>query len=602
MKNREFHKLLKRNGSKSNSGFTLTELLVGLIMGTIVIGGLGFGLVHLLRNTQTQTAFSGARNNSSRALDFISDEVKRAVAIENTSVNANGFITTDRTVVFALDIPEVNGDSDPDGDTNLFGVDDDTTTTERIVYFLQDVDDMPNTPWQGPLVLHRWGPPLDANGDYTDGAWQAEALIDGIDDTVLTANACNINPLTAANPTGGEIVSPATPTGFYSCIQDDDRDGIVENGAVDTNGDGVVDTNDSNDDADGIGIAAQLFLTSGVDIGRTDTNGNSVLDTYTADTQVVARARVAPENNSDDLVSYVASLESFPNQYGRNINSNLNTPCWRVRSDFGAGRDPRFDPNIATPNPNALTNVYTWVHEQNRQPQPLNIDTSQPFTMVASAFAAQDPSSSDFSQCIARGNRFKQRLVSIDSNGDNANYSNVDTSGNDVSAGNEVQADGTEEIHTYEQKIWHTIEFPQKNDSASEIAQKRATFNGNDTENADVKGDGTVYVFRNDSVVPDTGGYDVNGDGVYNKAEGDQPSLREFLRDPDGDGNNNDAYVNANGTFKEGKLGKDQRLIAFEIGQTEQSTGGNTNPGFDLQDNLFVITSEAFSSYDSSDD
>ena len=555
MKNREFHKLLKRSRSKSNSGFTLTELLVGLIMGTIVVGGLGFGLVHLLRNTQTQTAFSEIRNDSSRALDFVSDEVRRAQSVKTT---ATGFTpATGQEVVLALDLPDLAND---------------------IVYYLQ-----PNTGsnWEGPQVLYRWGPPLSATGEYTGGTWQAEALIDGIDNTTLATSAiqCDTNPISAANPTdGGQIVSPAAPTGFYACIQDDDRDSNFGEA----------------EDTDGSGIAAQLFLTSAVDIGRTNS------ETYTANTQVVARARNAPGNTSEDLVSYTASLTSLTPQYGRESGGN---PCWRVRSDFGSGRNPSFDPNAATPNPDALQDLYTWIHEENRQPQPLDIDTSRPFTMVASAFAAQDPSTTDFNNdCIARGNRYKQQLDSINPNGSNPSYSNVDASGNPVTAGSEVPVDGTEAIHTYENKLWHTIEFPQDDDNTSEIASKRATFNGNETGNADVKGDGTVYVFRSDSVVPDTGGYDVAGDNTLDPSAGDQPSLREFLRDPNQDGNTSDAYINPDGTFIDGKLRKDQRLIAFEIGQTQQSTVDNPNPGFDLQDNLFIISSDAFSSYDAQDD
>lgn len=548
MNHKEFHQLLKKN--KSNSGFTLTELLVGLLMGTIVIGGLGFGLVYLLRSTQTQTAFTGARNESARALDFISDEVKRAVAIEDISTNASNFTLGSKEVVFALDIPELNTDIDLGSDTDL-------TTTERVVYYLRTNTD---TNWQGPQVLYRYGPPLKDDGSYGDGDWQEEALIDGITDQTIANSAC----------VAGQVTTPTTPTGFYACIQDDDLDGNVEP-----------------EDTDKIGIAAQLYLTSGVDVGIKDNNNKAILDTYTANSQVVARARVAPADNSEAFNSYSASLFSLNPQYGL-------PNCWNVRSDFGIGKNPSFDPGENPPNADALQNINTWIHQDNRQPQPLNIDTTQPFTMVASGFALN----TDTSRCIARGNRFKQQLVSIDNQGNNAVYSNVDANGNDVTAGNEVLVDGTEKIHTYEQKVWHTLEFPQEGDNNSVMSQKRATFNGNETENADVKGDGTVYVFRNDSVVPpNDGGYDVAGNNTYEPGDGDQPSLRDFLRDPNQDGNNNDAYVNPDGTFIEGKLKPEQRLVAFEIGQTEPGTNENPNPGFDLQDNLFIITSDAFSAY-----
>ncbi|MGL5077886.1 MAG: hypothetical protein ACRDBG_18950, partial [Waterburya sp.] len=45
----------------------------------------------------------------------------------------------------------------------------------------------------------------------------------------------------------------------------------------------------------------------------------------------------------------------------------------------------------------------------------------------------------------------------------------------------------------------------------------------------------------------------------------------------------------------------DQRIIAFEVGQKYPDKGNNNevlpnneNPGFDLQDNIFVVTSDVF--------
>ncbi|MGD1922060.1 MAG: PilW family protein [Pleurocapsa sp.] len=135
----------------SNSGFTLTELLVGLIMGSIVIGGLGWGLLQLLKTTQKGTAETAAHNDSSRALDFISDEIKRASEIENTAANARTgtgagqFDDTDtgKTVVFALNIPEVNTSA-------TLGADNNDTTSERIVYYLEAASNN----WKGPQVFY----------------------------------------------------------------------------------------------------------------------------------------------------------------------------------------------------------------------------------------------------------------------------------------------------------------------------------------------------------------------------------------------------------------------------------------------------------------
>ncbi len=552
MKNKEFHKLLKKN--KSNSGFTLTELLVGLIMGTIVIGGLGFGLVHLLRSTRTGTAFTGARNESARALDFISDEVKRAVAIQNDATNATGFnLTAGKTIVFALEIPEVNTSA-------TLGSDGDAETEERIVYFLQAAA----APWQGPLVLHRWGPPLDGNGNYTDGAWAEEALIDGIDNTTLAAATINAQCNPAAP--GRLFTSPAAPTGFYACIQDDNQNGVIENDATaDTNGDGKVDELDD-DDIDSIGISAELYLTSGVDVGGAN------LDTYTANTQVVARARVAPGGTSEDFTAYTMSYRTLNPRFACNSGSD-----WSMRTDFG---DSKANPS----------NLAMWDYQANRQPQPINItgDTlvvsSVPFGATGTCLNSRvnngrepsnPPNPRDFS-----GN---QALLA------DGNWDPNDPNDNDVVA------------------ISHEINFLDPR-----------TFNGNpiDPNNPDndtctascdgsvggkvySKNDGTaaslnssIIMLKHGSVVPDYGGYDANNNQTLDT--GDQVSLGEFLANqpiplatPDGTHpSGNTRYV------VNDKVLPNERIIAFEVGH-ESIT--NTNPGVDFQDNAFIVSSDAFS-------
>ena len=585
MKNKEFHKLLKKNKSKSESGFTLTELLVGLIMSTIVIAGLGWGLMQILTTTKTETNKIASRGETSRAFNFIADEVKAAQTIEvNTSLtNINNNNPTDANGVAANYPPLEDADGNPIAPVLALQV---PGVTQRVIYSVAP----PQTgTWKGPLVIYRWGPNLNANGKYTDpdnvSEWENEALIDGVSDDSLTAVGCDMD---------GDG-NDDDYRGFFACVLDDDGDGIAENDpTTDTNGDGVVDPKDGAD-TDGVSITAQLYFAAETDAGI-----------YKTDSQVVARARVAPLRRFGLSELTPVFFESLNPQYGRFINNNNSRPCWIVRNDFGIGEDPRFDPDSTNTvqKEKALQKPMTWIHEDNRQPQPLNIDTTKPFTMVASAFAAENPDGQDFAQCLAKGNRYKQKLVSINDDGSNAEYGNIDENGDDVDADNKVAANGAEKIYTYENKVWHTIEFPKGGDSETEIADKRATFNGNETGNADVKGDGTVYMFRKDSIVPEIGGYDADNDGNYEPAQGDQPSLREFLRDPNQDGNNNDAYVNADGTIIDGKLEPNQRIVTFEIGQENQylDDGTTPNPGFDFQDNMFIMTSDAFLPQESNDD
>ena len=531
MKNKELQKLFNIN--KSNSGFTLTELLIGLVMGTIVIGGLGFGLVNLLQNTQTQTARSEAKNNSARALDFITDEVKRAIAIENTDANANGFNDAGRTVVFALDIPEVNGDSDPDGDGNLFGVDNDTTTSERIIYFLESSS---GTNWKGPLVLNRWGPAFDDNGNYTDGSWQTEALIDGISDTTLAAGAIQCE--------AGQTTTPAAPTGFYACIED--------------------------------GISAQLYLTSGIDIGRKDESGNKIVDTHTANTQVVARARTAPSDNSDNFTSYTMSYKTLGAVYGCDPSGSGTN--WQMRTDF---INNPSDPNSEEGNRNKK-----WVHKENRQPQPIKIDTTSSLTINS---IPVEPESVD---CISKGgkaaaNGFPYDNESLTADGLESVYY-TDGSGNYTTKNGDPLPSGTDPIFKDDaaygdvyHRVSHTIDFTNP-----------LTYNGYETGGNDVfVGNGsqsTVLFLRPGDLVPANPGYDADADA--GTTDNNQESLRDFL---DAQGYLNSDYTvrgagdPISGTDK--YLGKDERIVIFEVGQTESD-----KPGFDRQDNIFILSSDVF--------
>lgn len=550
MKKKELQKLLKKN--KSNAGFTLTELLVGLIMSTIVIGAAGWGLMQILVTTSTETTRVSARNETSRAFSFVADEVKAAqfmeVDMSDSNINAvasdyQSDAISGASVRLALQVPGVQ---------------------QRIIYSVAPPPS--GSVWKGPLVIYRWGPNLDANGAYTDPnnplSWGNEPLIDNV------SNASQITDC------GGTDV---TYEGFYACVLDDDGDGQTENltdingdgeidendtGATDKNGDGAI-NNDDGADVDRVSITAQLYF-----VGKTEKGE------YKADSQIVARARVAPKPKPEFKKPNPVYFKSLNPQYG--------VPgCWKVRNDFGQGEDPRFDPNSAntTQKAKALKNVMTWVHDPNlpRQTQPLNIDTTKPFTMVASAFTDNPDPAND--SCLAKGNRFKQKLVSINDNGSNAVYGYVKADGTDaVNATDKVRTTGKETIHTYENKVWHKLEFPDADDTAAEKAAKLASYNGGATDNPDVKGDGTVYMFKNGSEVPDVGGYDVDGDGNYEPADGDQPSIRDFLEAKglvDADGN-------ATG------LQPNQRIVAFEIGQTDIN-----QPGFDYQDSTFIMTSDA---------
>ena len=558
MKNKEFQKLLRKDKSQSNSGFTLTELLTGLVMSIFVIGALGFGLMTVLRTTQSETSKVKARNENSRALDFISDEVRRARNIETNLTNARvttdasvdtafnvtgtnidsatgGFntnTTTTKKIVFALDIPEVTSSATLDADNNA------STTNERIIYYLKSA----GTNWEGPSVLYRWGPPLNADGSYGDGAWQEEALLDGINDTHITANPCTaggtLTPplLSGAAPTLSSSTLSTAATGFYACI--------LNNGTGTNNN------------------TAQLYLT-----GQTKT-AFGVNDSQTNDSQVVARARTTLANQTNIFNSINWSIQGLGGAY----NCTPNGTTWDMKTDFITTDNKG---TVDTSDDTVNTVSWTQTADSNKQPQPVEIDPTKPLTITSSPINATD--------CIS-ASASKSHTINFGNpttfNGDCDNTSGACS----TSVLNQPQVNGA------------AIQFFKKGYSIQ-------NYGGYDANN-----DGVI-------TIP----YDADGDGTISAAEGaetkDQPPLGIFLHskglaipdpitaNPNLPGTNFkipndkaelDAYLDASSLSASEKakfrvLGEDQRIVGFEMGQTD-----NAHPGFDLQDNIFLVTSSKF--------
>lgn len=161
------------------SAFTLIEVLLGAALTLIVVSVAGFGLVNILRNEYKANAESEIRNNLNRATEFISDETRRAEAIvddQSEIVRPDGNrIPSDAQMILALKLPNYR---------------------DQIIYYTTSA----SNPWIGPRVLHRWGPPLDSNGNYelvdssgdpipngssrevTNANWVRSALVDMMSD------------------------------------------------------------------------------------------------------------------------------------------------------------------------------------------------------------------------------------------------------------------------------------------------------------------------------------------------------------------------------------------------------------------------------------
>ncbi len=545
MKNKELYKLLKKNKLNTNSGFTLTELLVGLFMSIFVIGALGFGLMTVLSTTQSENSKVKARTENSRALDFISDELRQAKTVETDVTNAPRFIITGSTVVLALDIPEISNSATIDTDSNA------NTKNERIVYYLKSNS---GTNWKGPQVLYRWGPPLDADGKYTAGTWQNQALIDGINSTPIATSELDLSC-----PTATRTRTPATPAGFYACLFRQDSTKPYQPDKAQAN------YNPSN--------TAQLFLT-----GQTKTASGVNNDSQTNDTQVVARARETLVNRTNINNSVTWSFKDIGGQY-----SCKSGTFWNMRTNFGT-------------NPSDLNASTTrWDRDTSKQPQPIAIDTSKPLVITSSPTGGA-------SDCTSRGNPGTGTL--------NLNASTTVKVSHAIDFGNPITFNGDRDTSS--------------GATAYNITQVKTN-------------DPAVQFLKRGTDVPSYGAYDANGDGIITIGAGsdDQPSLGRFLFEqglaipkngadpynsatefivPDSSSNLQNFLGSSYGlaltaaqkqNFK--LMEDDQRIIAFEVGQiypdksnpdpitglTTPSPGGK-NPGFDLQDNIFVVTSDVF--------
>jgi len=186
------------------AGFTITEVLLAGLMMLIAVLVAGIGLINLLRSNYRANADSEIRNNLNRTLEFVSDEVRRAriiaqteAAIKTTQVPGWKEIPKARAVL-AFQIP------DPSNPVAL------NPLPNQIVYYTSAPKDTKDS-WTGPQVLWRFGPNLDANGNYTTpdkiNTWIRSPVTD------MLAEA-------AVNPSCPEDFNKISdpPQGFFACV------------------------------------------------------------------------------------------------------------------------------------------------------------------------------------------------------------------------------------------------------------------------------------------------------------------------------------------------------------------------------------------------
>jgi len=166
------------------AGFTITEVLLAGVMMLIAVLVSGIGVINLLRSNYRANADSEIRNNLNRTLEFVSDDLRRARII----------VDKEALAVLAFQIPDPNNPI--------------IALPGQIVYYTTD----PENSLTGPRVLWRYGPNLDANGNYDiTSSWQHSPVTD-----MLAEDAVNPNCPTDFNRIPA---NPSSADGFYTCVR-----------------------------------------------------------------------------------------------------------------------------------------------------------------------------------------------------------------------------------------------------------------------------------------------------------------------------------------------------------------------------------------------
>jgi Prokaryotic N-terminal methylation motif len=199
----ELTKKMKITKKSSSRGFTLSELLVGATLTTVVVGAAGYGISNMITSSNATSTRSESRAELNRAVDYISSEVR-----ESTDLVQNVATATEPSNFAASYTNKIIGSP-----TKVLMIKNAETGGVPIIYYVAQ----PATGiWKGPRVVYRWGPTFNADGSFanasTPSTWVSEALVDNIQDVSMTTAALGTTP-TCDN--GGTYNGAP---GFYACV------------------------------------------------------------------------------------------------------------------------------------------------------------------------------------------------------------------------------------------------------------------------------------------------------------------------------------------------------------------------------------------------
>ncbi|MDJ0846165.1 hypothetical protein [Crocosphaera sp.] len=189
--------LIKKNNP--HAGATLLEIVLGSSLMSFVVGIAGFGLVNILSMDQKASAKGRIQFNANRALEFMTDEIKRGRRIESDAVSSladapDFTLPTGAKPIVVFQVPDV---------------------PQRIIYYTKPAENI----WEGPDVIERWGPAFDEKGDYDEAeinnpeTWQSHVLIDSVDNTVKTADC----------PADWQPSNMNATEGFNACVNSEEK-------------------------------------------------------------------------------------------------------------------------------------------------------------------------------------------------------------------------------------------------------------------------------------------------------------------------------------------------------------------------------------------
>ena len=188
------HRLFRNATAPFFRGFTLVELMIAAIATVTILSAAGYGLIAILYSRNAADASITQRQSLNRALNYITDEVRMANAIDTSGNTASvtGFtLPTGAQSVLVLNIPYNN-------------------SSFKVVYYIAPSA----SPWLAPNNIVRYGPDLNSDGTYNTASFNAYTLVDSIN----TADVSSICTLSSSS-----IVPSSSRQGFSACIRSDGK-------------------------------------------------------------------------------------------------------------------------------------------------------------------------------------------------------------------------------------------------------------------------------------------------------------------------------------------------------------------------------------------